>query len=165
MTEKDIQNLWAASRVEAMADGSLDLRDRARMEAAMRDDPALAREVETARRLCRALEGLPRPRPPQGLRGRLLGLPPRRRAVWPLLAEAGGAIAVAVLTVLLVTPWRQPPLDEQEIAVRDFVIAMNYLQRSALLTQNEVGAQVGAGVADAFRISRQSLVEAAQTIE
>jgi hypothetical protein len=165
MTQKDLPSVWAAGRIEAMADGSLEPAERERMLAAMREDSSLAQQVDAAIRLRRQLGGLPRPRPPRGLLGRLLGLPPRPRAAWPLFVQACGGIAVAVIAALLILPMRPDPLDEQRQAVREFVIAMNYLQRSAVLTQSEVGAQVGAGFADALRKSRESLSRAARSIE
>jgi len=160
-TSKDARADWAWTQIEAMADDSLTGEERVRMEAALASDPDLRAAVDRAHRLGAELRRLPRPRPPRGLLGRLLAVPGRSESAWPMLAAPLGAMAVAALAALLVASVRQAPPDPspEAEAVREFVLAMTYLQRSAVVTRDEVGGQVGQSLASVLMASRESLAE------
>jgi len=158
-TSKDARAEWAWTQIEAMADESLTADERARMEAALATDPALRAAVDRARRLNAELRRLPRPRPPRGLFGRLLAVPGRSESAWSMLAAPLGAAAVAALAALLVASVRQAPPGPEAEAMREFVLAMTYLQRSAVVTRDEVGGQVGQSLASVLLASRESLAE------
>jgi hypothetical protein len=51
---------------------------------------------------------------------------------------------------------QRPSPDDlaREAAVKDFVIAVAYLQKSAVVAQNEVNEAVGSGVLSALEVSR-----------
>lgn len=152
---------WAWTRIEAMADGTLAAAERGRMSRAMTADPALGAAVDRARRLNAELRRLPRARPPRGLLARLIAVPGRTRSGWPALAAPFGAVAVAAIAALLVVSVRQAPPDPdpEAEAVREFALAMAYLQKSAVVTRDEVGGQVGMSLASVLTASRDSLAE------
>lgn len=146
------ESKWAWERIEALADDSLDAADRARMNEALREDPALRAAVERARAVRGALRDLRRSPVPAGLLGRLLAapFPVRRRPNWALIAAPAAAAAVAISVALYVSRPQQP--DEAQLrAMRELALAMRYLQRSAVVTEEEVGGAVTAGLLDAFR--------------
>jgi len=150
---------WAWTRIEAMADDTLAAAERGRMHRAMTADPALGAAVESARRLNAELRRLPRARPPRGLLARLIAVPGRARSVWPALAAPFGAVAVAAIAALLVVSAQQAPPDPEAEAIREFALAMAYLQKSAVVTRDEVGGQVGMSLASVLTASRDSLAE------
>lgn len=161
-TSKDARDDWAWTQIEAMADDSLAAAERAGMSAAMAADSALRAEVDAARRLAAELRRLPRARPPHGMLARLLAVPGRSRNAWSALAAPLGAAAVAAIGVLLVTAVQQAPDPEAEAqaeAIREFALAMTYLQRSAVVTRDEVGGQVGMSLTSVLMASRDSLAE------
>jgi anti-sigma factor RsiW len=163
MSERTESN-WAWERIEALADGSLDAADRARMNEALRADPRLRAAVERARAVRSALRDLGGAPVPAGLLGRLLGapFPARRRPNWFLIAAPAVAVAIAIGITLFVTrPGSQPPQPDavQLAALRDLSVAMRYLRESAAVTNEEVGGAVTAGLLDAFRAGHVAVDE------
>lgn len=154
MTEKDLTNEWAWSQVEAYADGSLDAAAQARMRTELEHDARLCAAVERAGAVRAALRGMRGAPLPRGLRGRLLRIPgqPTMRMGW--LAAAAAAIAAAAIAPALL---REPEPTPEAIAMRDFELAMKYVQKSAAITSQEVTGTVGGGVRDALLASRNSL--------
>lgn len=142
------ESKWAWERIEALADGSLDAADRARMHEALRADPSLRAAVERARAVRSALHDLREARVPAGLLGRLLAapFPPRRRPTWVLIGAPAAVAAMAIGIALFVSRPAPEPEDAQTAAVRDFALAMQYLRESAARTNEEVGGIVGGGV-------------------
>lgn len=174
MTELD--DHWAQRRIEAAADGSLSRRDARRLRAALRKDPELARELESARALRRALRRMrnePAPRDLQRrlldiaagtreLQRRLLGQAAAERAARPLAAGAflswasAGAAACAVAAAWLVLALPNPPThDRREAALRDFQIAMSYLHRSYRIAGDHVQRAMLRELQDALDLGRQ----------
>jgi anti-sigma factor RsiW len=159
MNHKEQNRKWTRQRIEAMADGSLERGERRRMRAAMRGDPQLRSAVERARALRGGLKRLGAAPVPAGLAARLLAVPGGRARRWPLIAlPAAAAAAVAAVTLVLLTqPPETAPEDPAVAAIRDFNIAMTYLQRSAAYTGEEIGGIVSAGLLEALTVSRNSL--------
>ncbi|HUF71629.1 MAG TPA: hypothetical protein VMR74_01890 [Gammaproteobacteria bacterium] len=160
MTELD--RTWAETQIEAMADGSLSAGARRRMLAAMDRDPALAARVEQARALSRALRGLAAVPVPRGLWWRLWRIPtadrPRRNGIEGMWVPTAGIFATAVVAALGINVFlgtRGPTAEEeaQAAAVRDFTVAMAYLQKSVLMANNEINVAVGSGVLDVLAMS------------
>jgi len=162
MTQRDLNEEWARTQLEAWADGSLTGESRARMAAAIATDPRLKAAAERAAAVRRALREPEAVSMPRGLRGRLLAIPgqaPRaRRSLFvPALVSAGAAAAV-VAAVLWLTP--QPParVDPRVAAVtQDVETALRYLQKTASITQGHVSSAVGSGFGDAFTVTREAL--------
>jgi anti-sigma factor RsiW len=146
-----------------MADGSLKGDERRRMREAMRGDPALRAAVERAGHVRAGLRQLRTAPVPAGLLRRLLAVPgrsPRRPMVWSLIALPVAAAIVAAVTALIVSRPATETVaeDQQQMAVRDFSLAMSYLQKSAAYAGNEVSGIVGAGLLTALTASRDSLL-------
>lgn len=168
----DLENQWAWSQVEAMADASLAAGDERRMRAAMAGDPELRKAVGRAVSLRRELARLGRAAPPRGLARRLLRLPadgvaPRsERRSPPVLAfgiAAAAAVAVAAgVVVLLASPQRAAGPTESHAAVENFRVAMTYLQHSTAFAGTEVSAALGDGLRDALAISGRAAHEKKQ---
>lgn len=162
MTELD--RTWAESQIEAMAEGSLSAEGKRRMLAAIERDPALAARVEQARALRRALRELAGAPVPRGLWWRLWRIPtadrPRRSGIEGMWMPTAGVLATAVVAALGIGVFigtEGPSAEQEAAAVRDFSIAMAYLQKSALMASNEVNEAVGSGVLDALAMSRGML--------
>ena len=156
----DIDRQWAASQVEAMADGSLTPADARRMRAAMAREPALRSAVEHAIALRGALArlaGSPVPRP---LLWRLLAIPQRNPAARPPRRRqlAWGLAGVAAAAVALAATLLQHRYDEREReaaeafaqaqALAQVELAMAYLQESSAIA--------GAHLAEALRTSMRA---------
>jgi anti-sigma factor RsiW len=165
MTQRELSEEWAWTRLEAWADGSLTGEARERMAAALAADARLKSAAERAVAVQRALRA-EQPQPlPRGLRRRLLAIPsesPRARSfALPALASAAAAAAV-VAAVLWLTPEPPAPADVDPrvaAAAEDFETAMRYLQKSARITQGHVESAVGTGLRDAFVVSREALAQ------
>lgn len=160
----DIDQQWAWSQVEAMADGSLPREDRRRMRAAMASDRRLHDAVERAIGLRRGLHDLGRAQVPLALRRRLLEIPSRERgrlpkqraALW--LPAAGAAAVVAVAAAVIVATRPEPvPRDQQVAALRELQTAMFYLNRSTAVAREEVTQAVQNGLREALEASRDAL--------
>lgn len=147
------ESKWAWERIEALADDSLDAADRARMNEALREDPALRAAVERARAVRGALRDLRRSPVPAGLLGRLLAapFPVRRRPNWLLIAVPAAVAAIAIGVTLFVSRPEREPDAAQLAAMRELALAMRYLQQSMAIAEEEVGGAVTAGLFDAFR--------------
>jgi hypothetical protein len=160
MTEKDLQNEWAWSQVEAYVDGDLQGASLERMRDALRHDAQLGRAVERAsavRSALRSTRGAPMP---AGLRRRLLGIPGGTRVRWSW-AAVPAAMLVAALTVLLMLRNVEPPQpDPRTVALQEFETAMKYVRKSAAITGQEVTGTVGGQVRAALLVSRNSLRDA-----
>jgi anti-sigma factor RsiW len=160
MTELD--QTWAESQIEAMADGTLAPDAERRMLAAMARDPRLAASVERARVLRRELRRLPAVSVPPRLVWRLWRIPATERklmnGLWMPIAFVAAAASVA-LTLNVFFGVQRPSADDaaRAAAVEDFTIVMAYLQKSAVLATNEVNQAVGSGVRDALAVSRGML--------
>jgi hypothetical protein len=164
MTQRDLNEEWAFSQLEAWADGSLTGEARARLDAAIAADPLLAAAAERAVAVRRALRGSPRLPMPRGLRGRLLAIPrgsPRAQS-FALPAFASVAAALAVVAGALWHEPEPPPvtIDPRVVeAAEDLETAMRYLQMGAQITHAHVTSAVGTGLRDAFVASRNALAE------
>ena len=167
MTSRQLEIGWARSQLEAMADGSLRGRDLERMRRVLAQDPQLREDLARASAMLAALRARRPARPPRGLLGKLLfparvaersapthGSRPLRGA-WRV--AIAGVCATALVAILVSAVVDRGPAPEEEAAVRDFVIAMSYLQRTAETAQRHVGEKVGGGLAAAIEISRESV--------
>lgn len=158
MTHRDLSEEWAWSQLEAWADGSLTGESRARMAAALVANPRLQAAAERAVAVRRALRASSRAPMPAALRWRLLAIP--GRSAWPRFAlpvAAAAAIAVVAIAVSL-QPEAPPPLDAQQVAaLQDLETAMRYLQKSAVITENEVTTALGSGLRDAIAASQAAI--------
>ena len=159
---RGLENQWAWSQVEAMADRSLSADDRQRMRAEMERDPSLRDAVERASALRRRLRGLSDEPVPLKVPLGLLRIPREAsldgwsgRGLWATAA----ATAVMLAVVLRVLWPESPPPDQRIAAVQDFEVAMTYLQRSAALTRREVAEAVGSGLQEALSVGREALPE------
>ena len=157
MTELD--RMWARSQVEAMAEGTLAPEAEERMRAAMARDASIAAEVAAARTLRRDLAALKSVSVPRGLWWRLWRIPSAERRPSNTIWMPAGALVTALVVVIganLYFGGSEPTLDQaaQQEAVEDFVIAMAYLQKSALMARNEVNEAVGSSVLSALAVSR-----------
>ena len=164
MTQRDLNEEWAWTQLEAWADGSLTGESRARMAAAIAADPRLSAAAERAVAVHRALHEAPAAvRMPSGLRRRLLTIPshaPRARRSYfiPALASAAAAAAIVAAVLWLNLQPAEPPPDPRVVAAaQDLETAMRYLQKSAVITQGHVESAVGTGLRDAFAASRDAL--------
>jgi hypothetical protein len=165
----DLDNQWAWSQVEAMADRSLDAASARRMRAAMAKDAELRKAVEGAAALRYELARLARVPVPPAQRRRLLSIAngtrvsPVGRTLWrtvPIAAATAAAAAIG-LSTLLHRP--SPPVPSaQARAVSDFETAMTYLHRSAVVAATEVTTAVGGGMRDALAVSRDAMQQKKQ---
>jgi anti-sigma factor RsiW len=156
MTQRDLNDEWAETQLEAWADGSLTGESRERMAAALAADPRLRAAAARAIAVHSALRASPPTPMPAGLRRRLLAIPGASRNVWRAFAlpVAAGVAAVFVAAVWL-RPEPPPQEDPRVAAVaQDLETAMRYLQKSARITQNEVTNAVGSGLRDAVAVTR-----------
>lgn len=162
MTHRDLSKEWARTQLEAWADGSLTGESRERMDAAIAADPLLEAAAKRAAAVHRALRGGRPEAMPRGLRRRLLAIPgPAPRARWLVLPAFASAAATAVVAVAL---WQRPDAQSTvdpraAAAARDLETAMRYLQKSARITQEHVESAVGAGLHDAYVVSRDALAQ------
>jgi anti-sigma factor RsiW len=161
MTQRDLNEEWARSQLEAWADGSLTGESRARMAAAIAADPRLEAAAERAVAVRRALREPAAVSMPRGLRGRLLAIPKqapraRRSLFGPALVSAAVA-TVVVATVLWLRP-EPAPVDPRVAAItQDVETALRYLQKTASITQGHVSSAVGLGFGDALAVTREAL--------
>lgn len=162
MTQRDLSEEWAWSQLEAWADGSLSGESRARMAAALAANSQLKAAAERAVAVRCALRATSASPMPAGLRRRLLAIP--GRPAWPSFALPAGAIAALVVVTVAFTfrPETPPALDAQQVAaIQELETAMRYLQKSAVITENEVTTALGAGLRDAVAASRAAVREEA----
>ncbi len=158
MTQRDLSEEWAWSQLEAWADGSLTGESRARMAAALAANPQLEAAAERAVAVRRALRATSPTAMPAGLRLRLLAIP--GRPAWPAFALPAAAVVALAVVAVAVTfrPEVPPALDAQQVAaMQELETAMRYLQKSAVITENEVTTALGAGLRDAVAASRAAV--------
>jgi hypothetical protein len=159
MTERDLNEEWARSQLEAWADDSLPRESRERMAAALAANPRLRAAAERAVAVRRALRAAaPEPMPP-GLRRRLLAIPSGSTSAWSTFAlPVAATVAVAFVAAVWLRP-EPPPQEDPRVAAaaRDLETAMRYLQKSARITEEEVTSAVGIGLRDALAASREAL--------
>jgi hypothetical protein len=161
MTQRDLNDEWAKSQLEAWADGSLTGESRERMVAALAADPRLRAAAERAVAVHRALRASSPPAPmPAGLRRRLLAIPGgSSKNVWRGFAlPVAAGVAAAVVAVVWLRPEPPPQEDPRVAAVaRDLETAMRYLHKSARITENGVTNAVGSGLRDAVAATRAAV--------
>jgi hypothetical protein len=152
----DLDDRWAWSQVEAMADDTLPRADEQRMRAAMAADARLRQAVARAATVRGELKRLARAPVPPSQRRRLLQIPnaspradsKRVRLFVPAVGLAVAAAAAIAVTALLETsraPRPAPPeaqAQAQAQAVADFAVAMTYLRRSAAIASTDVTTAV-----------------------
>jgi hypothetical protein len=133
--------------------------NRERMRAALARDPDLRAAAERAAAVHRALRERHAVPMPRGLRRRLLGIPAPRARRAPFWLVPAGALAGAAAVAIAVWLAREsaPPPDERVAALAEFELAMQYLNKSARITQREVTGAVGNGLRNAWVASRQSI--------
>ena len=160
MSDQELNREWAVSQLEAWADGSLTGAQRERMRAALERDPGLRAAAERAVAVYRTLREQSAAPLPKGLRRRLLGIPspaPSPTFRWALPAVVAAGTAAVAVALWLGQASAPPPPDPRLAAIADFELAMHYLNKSARMTQVEVTGAVGAGLRDAWAVSRESL--------
>lgn len=165
MDNTTLETEWARSQIEAMADGSLGAAERARMVKALDRDPGLRAALDEAKAVLRGLEAFSLPKPPAGLRGRLLAAAPARRRrfapvdfAWSGMAvTSAGVLATAVIAFSFGSLAMRTPDIAEQAAMRDFGIAMAYLRQTAAMTRDEVNQQLGQGLVTAIEISTHTL--------
>jgi anti-sigma factor RsiW len=158
MTHRDLSEEWAWSQLEAWADDSLTGESRARMAAALAANPRLKAAAARAVAVRRALRATSQPSVPARLRLQLLAIP--GRSAWPTFAlPAAAVVAIAIVAIAVaLRPAAPPPLDAQQVAaMQELETAMRYLQKSAVITENEVTTALGSGLRDAVAASRAAV--------
>ena len=121
----------------------------------------------------RMIERAVRVEPPPGLLRQLLSIPGRspraatgwRDSGWRLVAAPVAIAAVAAVTFVLMRGPQAPEPDseirmtqeDQEEAVRDFAIAMAYLQKTTEIAGRHAGTEISNGMLDALTLSRETL--------
>jgi anti-sigma factor RsiW len=161
----DLDRQWAQTQIEAFVDGSLPPESAERVRNAMREDSALGEQIERARELRRDLASLRRTRVPAGLLFRLMSIPnadrrPRAGFYLPATALAGiAAVAIGVGSYSIVER-HLAQTQARDSAVRDFQVAMVYLQKSTAIANSEMAEAVGLGVRSAVTTSRNALQQA-----
>jgi len=169
MNSEQRHDEWAWQHVEAAADGSLSADEHRRFEAALSNDPRLRAVAHRAHKVCADLRALGNIEVPSGLLNRLWSIPDegikpisstRLRSIsWAWFAAPAAALSVAALAALLLIQPQPVEPDPREVAVQEFLIAMNYLQEGATIASSEIQGQVRNGFLDAFLLSRESLLD------
>jgi hypothetical protein len=116
----------------------------------------------------RAIERAIRVPPPPGLLRRLLAIPAEAGAPsggrwgWLAAPAAFAAIAAAVFVLMPGPQAPEAPPDETlaaQAAVRDFEVAMAYLQKTAVIAERHTRTEIGNGMREAIAVSRDALIE------
>lgn len=158
---------WAWQQVEAMADGSLHGQPRRRMEQAMRDDPALAVAVTRARQLINELHKMPKPRASRQLLSHLWAVPAVSGVsvtrAWFMVPALAMVLLVMVVSAVITQAPVSAPTDntytaEQVAAARDLQVALEYMEKSAALTERKMSKGVGGGLRKAVVLSMTAWV-------
>jgi hypothetical protein len=160
MTHKHLNGEWARSQIEAYVDGSLNVEDSARMQAAMAGDDALRAGEVRAAAVRRELRAMRTPATSWALAWRLLRIPEPRAHAWAWLAgPAVAAALIAVVVLRLVGPPAPAEDARAAAAVQEFALAMAYLQKTAEVTQREVNGAVAFGFSEALDVGRNTVRE------
>ena len=164
MTQRELNEEWAWTQLEAWADGSLSDGSRERMDAAIAGNPRLAAAAQRARAVQRALRvSSPAATMPRQLRRRLFAIPggSRQGRSFIVRALASAAAAAAVVAGVL---WLRPEtplpddLDPRLVAARqDLDTAMRLLHRSVIIIEGHVANAVGTGMRDVFTVSQNAV--------
>ena len=117
------------------------------------------------RELQRELRRLSTPPAPPGLLRRLLSIPSGQKPAWrwalvPAVPIIAGAIAVA-----LIVRQPEPVEDPSVIAMQEFQLAMSYVNRGAVATNDELTDAFELGLREAYGISRGSVLGEGQPDE
>lgn len=123
--------------------------------------------MRTDEKVQRALERTLRVPPPRGLLRKLLAIPdatPRAHTGWRWIAMPAALAGVAAVAWMLAPGPRAPePSPENtlaaEAAVRDFTLAMTYLQKSTAIAGRHAGNEIGSGMLGALALSRNALLD------
>jgi hypothetical protein len=161
MTERDLNDEWAQTQLEAWADGSLTGENRKRMAAALAADPKLRGAASRAVAVRRALRASAPEPMPVGLRRRLIAIAGPSRNAWPSFAlPVAASVAVAVVAAVWLRPAAPPPEDPRVAAVaQDVELALRYLHKSARIAESEVADALGSGLRDAVAVTRAAVGE------
>ena len=158
MTERDLNDEWARTQLEAWADGSLAPENRKRMAAALAANAGLRAAAQRAVAVRRALRASPPEPMPAGLRRRLLAIPGSRNVWRGFALPVAASVMAAIVAVLWLQPDTPPQADPRvAAAAQELEVAMRYLQKSARFTQNEVTNAVGSGLRDAVAATRAAV--------
>lgn len=126
----------------------------------------MSKDIGIDKRTRRALARAVRVKPPRGLLRRLLSIPgqsapTRARGAWHWVAAPAALAGVAALAFLLAPLLDEPEPSPEELAaaaaMRDFTVAMAYLQRSAEIADRHTRDQIGDGLYEALVLSRDAL--------
>lgn len=112
--------------VSAHLDGELGPEETARVEAALRDDPTVARHADDLASVRSMVRGLPFVEPPFGSLERIVRDVRRLRPSPRFVAATWGAAAAAIVLVVAVAPPRRPPLvtpDVDDLTARSELVA------------------------------------------
>jgi anti-sigma factor RsiW len=156
MSERDLNEEWARTQLEAWADGSLTRENRERMAASLEASASLRAAAERAVAIRRSLRASAPEPMPAGLRRRLLAIPGGPKNVWrPFALPVAASIAAAFAAAVWLRPEPPPQVDPRVAAVaQELEVAMRYLHKSARITQDEVTNAVGSGLRDAVAVTR-----------
>jgi hypothetical protein len=159
MNERDLNEEWARTQLEAWADGSLTRESRERMAAALAASASLRAAAERALAVRRALRVAVREPMPGGLRRRLLAIPAGRNNIWrPFALPVAASLAAALAAAVWLRPEPPPQVDPRVAAVaQELEVAMRYLHKSARITQDQVTNAVGSGFRDAVAVTRAAV--------
>ena len=159
MTELD--HRWATLQIEALADGSLSPEAERRMRDLIRANPDLGRQLERAVALKRELRRLAKAPVPRGLAWRLWSIPSagrRRSGYWiPATVVAGIASLAVALGLLFYSPGPSEEELARAAAAQDFALVVAYLQKSVVVTREEVNKTVGSEMVNALEKSGRAI--------
>ena len=110
------------------------------------------------RELRRELRRLASPPVPPGLLRRLLSIPSDQEPAWRWALVAAVPIVAGLLIVGLVIRQPETVEDPSVLAMQEFRLAMSYVNRSAVATNDELTDAFELGLREAYGISRGSVL-------
>ncbi|MDZ4728368.1 MAG: hypothetical protein SH820_00255 [Xanthomonadales bacterium] len=160
--------LYWEEQINALLDGELNDEQAGQLQAAARNDPALAQAIVAAYQLQQALEAIPQQRAPASLRHKLTNIPdeqgrkvgrkarPTCRSGWFQSAWISALAAIPLVIIALslwqpaelgiiehtVTELTEPTTAELREARRELAVAFGYLGRVGRKTGLEIGNTV-----------------------